>query len=105
MNIYNNHRWRKFRKLIIQQKPLCYVCTHNNKVFPASSLDHLIPVTKDNYDMFMFNEDNLDGICHKCHADITRTQKGIDFSTLTPQEAKTLKLKRLRPTVGEDGYF
>lgn len=94
---YNNKKWQRYRKLQLQDYPLCFVCfTKYNKTTEGSTVDHIIPINEFNYDDYMFEFDNYMTLCHKCHGDITATQKNVDFSNMEIEEARTYKINKIR---------
>lgn len=47
-------------------------CQKHNRISAATEVDHVIPLHKGGTDDY----DNLQGLCHNCHADKTRVDKG-----------------------------
>jgi 5-methylcytosine-specific restriction endonuclease McrA len=41
-NIYNN-KWNKARLTFLQQHPLCVMCRQQDRLTPATVVDHIIP--------------------------------------------------------------
>ena len=64
---YNSTRWRKVRKIFIQNNPLCKHCKdNNNRVVPATDVDHVVPLRISPERSFDFS--NLQSLCRSCHA-------------------------------------
>jgi 5-methylcytosine-specific restriction protein A len=62
--LYQSHKWRKHRKLFLQEFPLCRECQNNGKIVPAVVVDHITPI---NQGGDKFNYDNLQPLCSSCH--------------------------------------
>lgn len=52
--------------------PLCVACEAAGRVQAATQLDHVVPLWAGGSDA----EQNLQGLCHECHADKTRREAG-----------------------------
>ena len=63
---------------------ICQVCKANGKITSATELDHIVPYANGGTDDY----DNLQAICHDCHADKTARENG----------------KRRRVAIGADGW-
>lgn len=63
--LYNGRRWRKFRANYLARNPLCEECKKEDKITPATVLDHKIQVRSGGapYDEF-----NVQGLCNHHHA-------------------------------------
>ncbi|MGH8592341.1 MAG: HNH endonuclease [Gammaproteobacteria bacterium] len=61
-------RWRKLRLLVLARDPICHACKRN----PSSDADHILPRAKGGSDTL----DNLQGLCHACHARKTALSDG-----------------------------
>jgi 5-methylcytosine-specific restriction endonuclease McrA len=62
-HIYHSPRWRKLRAYVLQNKPVCVMCTR-----AAKFLDHITPISQGGA---IWDEDNLQGLCIKCNASKT----------------------------------
>lgn len=69
MRLYDTHRWRKLRGLLLRSNPLCKRCENMGIVKVASVIDHTIPARV--YEDF-YNTNNLVPVCIQCHSDITK---------------------------------
>lgn len=69
MRLYDTHRWRKLRRLLLRNNPLCKRCENMGIVKVASVIDHTVPARV--YDDF-YNTNNLVPVCVQCHSDITK---------------------------------
>ena len=65
--IYNSTRWRKLRKLQLENNPFCVICGQ-----PAKIADHIIEI-KDGGNPFEIN--NLQSMCISCHNTKTAKEK------------------------------
>lgn len=69
-----NSKWRKARALFLQQHPLCVHCEKENRITPATDLDHIIPHKGD---MSLFwDQTNWQPLCKSCHSRKTVTEDG-----------------------------
>lgn len=73
-NCYNTAQWRKMRKMMIMQNPLCQKCLENDIISIAKEVHHKKPISsaKTKQEMFslMFDYNNLICLCEKCHHEI-----------------------------------
>jgi 5-methylcytosine-specific restriction enzyme A len=60
-------RWRRLRRMILNQQPLCVRCGA-----PATDVDHIVPRAAGGDD----SASNLQGLCKSCHSRKTATQDG-----------------------------
>jgi len=79
---YSNAPWRKFRKMFLQQNPLCQSCNEQGKANAATEVHHINAVNPDNpFD----NENgkfgqpldasNCKALCFDCHVIETSKRK------------------------------
>lgn len=70
----NSKRWSDLRAKQIKSVPLCEVCEMNGIAVSATEVHHIVPVesakTIPSMEHLMFDEMNLQSLCHKCHAAI-----------------------------------
>ena len=64
-------RWRKLRKLVLHDDPICAVC----HVAASEEVDHILPKASGGMDELS----NLQGICERCHAEKTAQENGDRF--------------------------
>jgi 5-methylcytosine-specific restriction protein A len=65
--------WYRIRDRILKRDNyLCQPCENNHRITTASEVDHILPKAKGGTD----DDDNLQSICKKCHAEKTITDKG-----------------------------
>lgn len=67
-------RWRKTRKIHLNEYPLCVHCEREGKLTPATVVDH-IRAHKSNAELF-WDEDNWQSLCKRCHDIKTATEDG-----------------------------
>lgn len=60
-------RWRRLRKQILREEPLCRAC----KVELAVEVDHIVPVGEGGHE---FARSNLQPLCYDCHARKTQSE-------------------------------
>lgn len=71
--IYNN-RWRKASKAYLKDNPLCVYCKKEDRLTPATEVDHIIP---HGGDMKRFwDKSNWQSLCKKCHSKKTALEDG-----------------------------
>jgi 5-methylcytosine-specific restriction protein A len=71
--IYNN-RWRKASKAYLKDNPLCVHCKKEDRLTPATEVDHIIP---HGGDMKLFwDKSNWQSLCKKCHSKKTALEDG-----------------------------
>jgi 5-methylcytosine-specific restriction protein A len=68
---YNTQRWQRLRKLKLQEKPLCETCLKQQRIVPATAVDHIIAV-KAPGGMPYPPLDGLRSQCASCHNRKTR---------------------------------
>lgn len=75
---YNQTAWRKLRETYLKRNPLCEECIQKGKVTPASSVHHKkSPFSKGEVNQSLFLDyNNLESICHECHAEIHNKEQG-----------------------------
>lgn len=68
---YHTTRWRKLRKAVLMENPLCVECQKINVIELAKVVDHEIPVSSGHNEAererLMWDLDNLQGLCDSCH--------------------------------------
>ena len=65
---YNTVQWRKLRRMVLAEEPLCRYCQEVNRITPAVIADHIKPVKT--HPELAFVRDNLQGLCFSCHNSI-----------------------------------
>lgn len=68
--VYATARWQRMRVHQLQTVPLCTMCTMDNKVVQATTVDHCITFVDIN-DPYAFDSLNLFSLCHHHHAIVT----------------------------------
>ncbi len=58
-------RWRIARKRYLSQHPLCVECLKENKLTPATVVDHIVPHRGDQ--KLFWDESNWQPLCKDCH--------------------------------------
>ena len=62
--LYDYH-WQKIRAQYLEAHPLCVMCYKDNKLTPATVVDHIVP-HKGNKQLF-YDESNFQALCKHCH--------------------------------------
>ena len=58
-------RWRAARKQYLTRHPLCVECLKENKLTPATVVDHIVPHRGDQ--KLFWDESNWQPLCKDCH--------------------------------------
>jgi 5-methylcytosine-specific restriction protein A len=72
--LYNSSRWQDLRRYVLNKQPLCVECLKNNRITPATVVDHIKP-HKGNKDLF-YDINNLQSMCKSCHDRKTAKEDG-----------------------------
>lgn len=67
-------RWQALRKRFILQHPYCEQCLKEGRITPATDVDHIKP--HKGCPRLLFDENNLQALCHECHSRKTATEDG-----------------------------
>ena len=59
----NSAAWRKLRKQVLAEEPLCRHCAAQGLTVPATEVDHIDNTRGPNYD----TDTNLQAVCKTCH--------------------------------------
>ena len=68
------YRWYKLRNRFIAQHPYCEECMKQGKIVMATDVDHITPHKGDR--ALLFDEKNLQSLCHACHSRKTAREDG-----------------------------
>ena len=68
---------QRLRNKLLRANPLCMMCLIYGRIRPATDLDHIIGLAQGGTNA----EDNLQGLCHDCHADKTARENGKQRKT------------------------
>ena len=63
--LYCTNRWQRIRQSILSAEPLCAECARQDKITPATVVDHIIP-HKGDLALF-YDTSNLQPLCKRCH--------------------------------------
>jgi 5-methylcytosine-specific restriction enzyme A len=72
--LYNTSRWKKSRRLFLQEHPLCEECKTSGVVKAATVVDH-VEAHKGNEELF-WNQSNWQALCKECHDRKTAKEDG-----------------------------
>lgn len=73
--LYQTKEWRKLRKIKVSESPICEMCKFMKRIVPVHTVDHIIPITEDNYEELFLDYDNLQSLCDPCHKFKTNRDK------------------------------
>lgn len=68
---YSGAKWRNLRAYKLSIDPFCEICRKAGRIVPATCVDHIIPIMKD--ESLALEYSNLQSLCHSCHS--TKTVK------------------------------
>ena len=68
------YRWQKLRNCFIAQHPFCEQCMKQGRLTLATDVDHIKPHRGD--PILLFDEENLQALCHACHSRKTASEDG-----------------------------
>lgn len=67
-------RWQTLRKRFILQHPYCQECLKQGRLTEATDVDHIVPHR--GCAKLLFDEANLQSLCHECHSRKTAKEDG-----------------------------
>lgn len=67
-------RWQKARLSHLKANPLCVFCLKENRLTPATVVDHIVP-HKGDYNLF-WDKNNWQSLCKRCHDIKTAKEDG-----------------------------
>lgn len=71
--IYGSNRWRKLREIVLKRDGgLCQQCRREGRITVADVVDHIVELRDGGC---AFCEDNLESLCHACHAKKTARER------------------------------
>ena len=76
--VYNTVRWQRLRRHYLNHYPLCEYCRQQGKTVPATVLDHIKPIRSGGE---IWNTDNMQGLCARCHQLKTNKDKQLHNRT------------------------
>lgn len=68
------YRWAQLRKRFLFDHPLCAKCLSEGRAVAATDVDHIVPHRGDQ--ALMWDESNLQALCHSCHSRKTAAEDG-----------------------------
>lgn len=78
--IMNSQRWQSLRNKTLKERPYCERCQCKGIQTDAQVIHHIKPIesghSTEEYKRLAFDPDNLQSLCHQCHADIHRLELG-----------------------------
>ena len=69
-----SYKWRIVAKRFLQKHPYCIECYRQGRIRPATDVDHIKPHKGNHF--LMWNEENLQPLCHECHSRKTAREDG-----------------------------
>lgn len=84
--IYNTVRWRNLRRRILDERP---ICARRGCRARSTDVDHVIAIADGGQP---WAEDNLEALCHACHA--TKTAREVGLGHAQPAKARARRRGR-----------
>jgi 5-methylcytosine-specific restriction endonuclease McrA len=75
---YHSDRWRKFRRIVLNEEPLCAICLRCGQETLATVVDHIRPHRGD-MELF-WDRENVQGLCASCHSGVKRVKEHHEVS-------------------------
>ena len=63
-SFYQKSAWKKLRKFVLNNNPLCVHCLEEDIVTQADVVDHIVPIKMGGASL---DQRNLQGLCHQHH--------------------------------------
>lgn len=80
-SLYSTARWKRLRKMVLDQEPFCRECAAQGRAVFAEDVDHIVDHGGD-YNLF-WDMDNLQPLCHSCHSKKTAAERRGKLKTYT----------------------
>jgi 5-methylcytosine-specific restriction protein A len=76
--VYNTRRWKRLRRLKLQNNPICEKCWERGRVTPTEEIHHIVPFAQDME--LAYDYDNLIALCIECHKEMHKhIRDGIEY--------------------------
>lgn len=62
---YASQSWLEFRRHFLAEHPLCVICSAEDRITPADTLDHLRPIREGGPPL---DPANVRAVCRECHS-------------------------------------
>ena len=72
-NPYSSQRWRKVRRMVLSEHPLCVMCLKLGITTPSDTVDHIEPHQGD--DTLFWSMDNLQALCASHHSGLKQSME------------------------------
>lgn len=67
IGFYNTTAWQRLRAFHLSKNPLCVECKRQGLLTPADVVDHIVPLTLENYGKKGLDPTNLQSLCYAHH--------------------------------------
>lgn len=86
--MYDSGRWRKARRLHLNEHPLCAMCERQGRETAASVVDHIKEHKGD--DELFWDRTNWQSLCHHCHSRLKQIQERRGYSSAADVEGQPM---------------
>lgn len=94
IGFYNKAVWQRLRAAHLAKHPLCVECKRLGALTPANVVDHIIPLTLENYGKMGLDPTNLQSLCYAHHQLKTRRERpGSKYNSRNLARGQELKNK------------
>mgnify|MGYP005811354129 CR=1 FL=1 len=94
IGFYNTAAWQRLRASHLSRHPLCVACKRQGLLTGADVVDHIVPLTIDNYAKQGLNPANLQSLCYAHHKLKTnRERSGSKYNSRNLARGQELKNK------------
>jgi 5-methylcytosine-specific restriction endonuclease McrA len=102
--IMSSSRWQKLQAETLKARPYCERCKEMGWLTPSKVVHHKQPIESGHsnaeYERLAFDTQNLQALCHQCHADIHRKVLG-SYSRAGRLQRQNDRLQRWISTIKE----
>src|SRR6266516_2838836 len=75
---YASRRWKRLRKLHLQQSPLCVRCQRKGMTRAATEVHH--PKAHKGDPLLFWDPNNLESLCHSCHSREAQSEDHLGYN-------------------------
>ena len=103
--IITSYKWQMKRLRYLGGHPLCEICEQEGRTKLAEEVHHVIPIeSASSYDGMLklaFDTDNLQALCHECHAALHESSRQAGTKATTKANAQARVEAFVREWLGQ----